>query len=101
MKVLMRNITAISFKNHILVLSISILLFFVVACEKDDDLSKAEILSSTRWRTTVVKDSVGNDVTSSFQNFVGLATYNKDGTYEFFTLDGTLRGIAVRLTNLK
>jgi hypothetical protein len=65
---------------------------FVTACKKDDPLSRAEILSSTRWKTTAVKDSVGMDVTSAFQNFVGLATYNTDGTYEFFTIDGTPRG---------
>lgn len=68
---------------------------FFVACEKDnedEEMSKAEILSSTRWKTTVVKDSVGADVTAANQGFVGLATYNKNGTYEFFNLDGTPRG---------
>jgi hypothetical protein len=68
------------------------ILTFAASCEKDEPMTRAEILSSTRWKTTVVKDSVGTDVTTSFQNFVGLATYNRDGTYEFFTLDGTPRG---------
>ncbi len=69
-------------------------LSFFVACKKDDDkkLSKAEILSATHWKTTVVKDSVGGDVTLTNQGFVGLATYNANGTYEFFNLDGTPRG---------
>ncbi|MEI6948692.1 DUF4822 domain-containing protein [Paraflavisolibacter sp. H34] len=66
----------------------------LTACNKDDDddLSKADILSSTRWKTTVVKDSVGVDVTAANTGFVGLATYNRNGTYEFFNLDGTPRG---------
>ncbi|TDH23530.1 DUF4822 domain-containing protein [Segetibacter sp. 3557_3] len=69
-----------------------IMLCLVVSCSKDDEMSRAEILSSTRWKSTAVKDSVGVDVTPSFQNFMGLATYNRDGTYEFFTLDGAPRG---------
>ena len=64
------------------------------SCSKNDpvQMSKAEILSSTRWRSTVVRDSIGVDVTVANQGFMGLATYNKNGTYEFFNLDGTPRG---------
>ncbi len=66
----------------------------ITSCSKDDtvQMSKAEILSSTRWKSTVVRDSVGVDVTAANQGFMGLATYNKNGTYEFFNLDGTPRG---------
>ena len=50
------------------------------------------ILSSTRWITTKVTDSVGKDVTSANAGFVGLADYLSDGNYIFYNLDGTPRG---------
>lgn len=75
-------------------LLIVIISSMITSCSKDDivQMSKAEILSSTRWKSTVVRDSVGIDVTAANQGFMGLATYNKNGTYEFFNLDGTPRG---------
>jgi hypothetical protein len=80
-------------RTFLCLLSITTVFFFVTSCKKEEQkMSRAEILSSTRWKSTVVKDSVGVDVTSSFQNFMGLATYNKNGTYEFFTLNSALRG---------
>jgi hypothetical protein len=80
-------------KSFLHLLSIVLLSFCIMSCEKDgQELTKAEILSSTRWKSTVVKDSVGTDVTAANQSFMGLATYDKGGTYEFFNLDGTPRG---------
>ncbi|MGX5816812.1 DUF4822 domain-containing protein [Chitinophaga lutea] len=69
----------------------------LAACSKDNDapvqpLDGNDILSSTRWVTTIVTDSVGKDVTAANTGFVGLADYLKDGNYVFYAVDGTPRG---------
>lgn len=70
----------------------------MAACNKDESPSPATpengntILSSTRWTTTVVRDSAGNDVTAANAGFVGLADYLPDGNYVFYNMDGTPRG---------
>lgn len=71
---------------------------FLAACSKDDTVMPPApengnvILSSTRWTTTVVRDSVGKDVTAANMGFVGLADYLTDGNYVFYNMDGTPRG---------
>ncbi len=70
----------------------------IAACNKDEATPPAtpengnSILSSTRWTTTVVRDSAGNDVTAANMGFVGLADYLPDGNYVFYNMDGTPRG---------
>ncbi len=70
----------------------------LASCSKDDAPAPEpqpdgnEILSSTRWITTVVTDSVGKDVTAANMGFVGLADYLPNGNYVFFNTDGTPRG---------
>lgn len=67
----------------------------MASCKKDNNpvpvRTPAEILASTKWKTTVVKDSVGRDLTSSNMNFVGIANYNTDGTFFITNFDGVLR----------
>ncbi|MGE7775345.1 DUF4822 domain-containing protein [Chitinophaga sp. NPDC101104] len=80
------------------VLPIAIAAFTFASCSKDDApapepaKSGNEILSSTRWVTTVVTDSVGKDVTAANMGFVGLADYLPNGNYVFYNKDGTPRG---------
>jgi uncharacterized protein YnzC (UPF0291/DUF896 family) len=62
--------------------------------EIDTSESGSEILGSTLWNGTVVRDEKGNDVTAENQMFISLAKFDpKENKYEFFNLGtGDSRG---------
>ncbi|WP_415326079.1 DUF4822 domain-containing protein [Chryseobacterium sp. MMS23-Vi53] len=80
-----------------LVLSLSALTGIVVSCSHNteyvSETTPSQVLASTKWKTTVVKDANGNDVTSQNMGFVGNAEYKMDGTYAITNFDGTVRSI--------
>nr|WP_295921671.1 DUF4822 domain-containing protein [uncultured Dyadobacter sp.] len=53
------------------------------------DKTPAEVLSSIKWKTTFVRDSVGKDVTSLNLGFVGLSEFRPDGTFTITELNGS------------
>ena len=81
-----------------LVLSLSILTGIVVSCSNDEtvyvsEVTPSQVLASAKWKTTIVKDADGNDVTSQNMGFVGNAEYKMDGTFIITSFDGTIRSI--------
>jgi len=76
-------------------LAIGSALLFTVSmssCKKENSITTpSDILASTKWKTTIVKDSVNNDVTASNQAYVGYAIYGKDGSFTITDLSGALR----------
>jgi hypothetical protein len=63
---------------------------FAVSCSKDKtpEPTPSQILSSTRWKTTMVKNAAGQDVTAANMAYVGYATYNSNGTFTITDLTG-------------
>ncbi len=81
-----------------LVLSLSAICSLIVACNGTDtvyvsETTPSQTLASKKWKTTIVKDANGADVTSSNMSFVGNAEYKMDGTYIITNFDGSVRSI--------
>jgi len=81
-----------------LVFSLSVLCILIVACTDTETIyvsedSPSQTLASTKWKTTIVKDANGADVTAQNMGFVGNAEYKMDGTYIITNFDGSVRSI--------
>ena len=53
--------------------------------------SPAKILSDVTWKTTVVKNQKGEDVTAANGGYVGFADYRPDGRFEIRGFDNVVR----------
>jgi len=81
-----------------IVLTLSGLSALIVSCNGGDtvyvnETTPSQTLASTKWKTTIVKDAQGNDVTSQNMGFVGNAEYKLDGTFKITNFDGSLRSM--------
>jgi len=81
-----------------IVLTLSGLSAMIVSCNRGDTIhmgetSPSQTLASKKWKTTIVKDVQGNDVTNQNMGLVGNAEYNLDGTFKITNFDGSLRSI--------
>lgn len=74
-------------------LALCVLLFFSTSCTKDKtaELTPSQILSSTKWKTTVVKNAAGADVTATNPNYIGIAAFNMDGSFIITDFAGGFR----------
>lgn len=92
----MKNLLLSNTKMSLLTI-LSVAVFALSSCKKDDDKapepagSPSEILASVTWKSTVVKDQTGKDVTAENGGYVGLAKYDLNGNFEIRGFDGALR----------
>ncbi|MCS3529753.1 DUF4822 domain-containing protein [Chryseobacterium sp. JUb7] len=82
----------------LLVLSLSAISAMVTSCDNSHteyitETTPSQTLASVKWKTTLVKDANGQDVTNQNMQFVGNAQYNMDGTYTITNFDGSVRSI--------